>query len=775
MKKRVIRGFVCCLALAGAVSSLAATWTGGGADGYWSTGGNWGGSAPTPGVTTVLTFNGTTRTVNTNDFAAGSEFKSILFGADADDFTLNGELFTLGDGGGPSTIIDIRASTSSDPVLVINNDINMNEAIFTTIQNYTDTIVLNGLITNGYSYTATHTYNFQGGTVELNNPGNSFNRGIGLIGGCSLTTDDLKDSFVNSKIGAGSTIKLGNAGGGGTFVYNGAATATDRQIMIGGGTGSVGYTAGGTLENDGSGAIVFDNAEFNMTFDNTWAERTLTLGGSYDGSAGANVIGGAIADNDTATTGLVHIAVSDSVWQFEGTNTYTGDTTVDGTLTLADDARLTFVIGSSGVNNAVDGTGTVVFDGDFIFDLTAAGTNENDAWVIVDMGDLSATFGETFSVAGFTDAGDGLWTKDGYQFDENTGMLSLPVPGTVIYQDDFSGAAGPSTTSVPEVSPTGFEHKAFLTGIDGSGRLESTNAANSGSGYRVKLGSAPLTDNPSIDAVRLTVRMRAPTNDWIMIGFQEDNLNGLLDSNRNTGPMMQVNPSSVVLRGGWPQEENSYSQSFIGFFSPGDEVTLVMTYHIDTQTIDLSANAVTVTNGFVVEHQFPSGTSSDPVVYWLNSQIRFQPTAANGGGYIDSWKVEILPEVADSGYEGWAAGWGVYIGTETNDYDDDGLNNLWEYALGGDPTLNTDRGVSPVCGILNVGGVETFNYVYPQRSAADSGLTYSLEVTTDLVSGTWTNAGYSVQGTNVTGGTLDYVTNVTDTVDDQKFIRLIIE
>jgi hypothetical protein len=775
MKKRAMKGFVCCLALVGTVSSFAATWTGGGSDSYWSTGGNWGGTAPTPGVTTALVFDGLTRTVNTNDFPAGSEFLSIAFGADADDFTLNGAQIKLGNGGGPSTVIDIRASTSTDPVLVINNAIDMNEAILTTIQNYTDTIVFNGLITNGLSYVATHVYNFQGGIVELNNPGNSFNRGIGMIGGCTLTTDDLKDSFVNSKIGAGSAIKLGNAGSGGTFVYNGAAASTDRQLIIGGGTGSIAYTAGGTLNNNGSGAIVFDNAAFNMTFDNTWAERTLTLGGSYDGSAGANVVGGSIVDNDTSTTGLVHIVVSDSVWQFEGTNTYTGDTTVDGALTLADDARLTFVIGANGVNNAVDGTGTVVFNGDFIFDLTGAGTNENDAWLIVDKSGLSATFGSSFSVVGFSDAGDGLWTKDGYQFDEHTGVLSLIVPGTTIYQDDFSGTAGPSTTTVPEISPTGFEHNLFLTGLDGSGRLESTNVANSASGYRVKLGAAPLTDNPSIDAIRLTVRMRTPTNDWIMIGFQEDNLNALLDSNRNTGPMMQVNPSSVVLRSGWPQAENSYSPSFTGFFSPGDEITLVMTYHVDTQTMDLSANALTVTNGFVVEHQYPSGTNSDPVVYWLNSQIRYQQTAANGGGYIDSWKVEILPEVAGFGYEGWAADWGVYIGTETNDYDGDGLNNLSEYGLGGDPTDDTDQGVAPVCGVSNVGGTETFSYVHPQLSASDSGLTYSLELTTDLVSGTWTNAGYSVQGTNVTGGTLDYVTNLTDMVDSRKFIRLIIE
>jgi len=74
-----------------------------------------------------------------------------------------------------------------------------------------------------------------------------------------------------------------------------------------------------------------------------------------------------------------------------------------------------------------------------------------------------------------------------------------------------------------------------------------------------------------------------------------------------------------------------------------------------------------------------------------------------------------------------------------------------------------------------IGGTNWFGYVYPQLSNTNSGLSYFLELTTNLVSGIWTNSGYSVLGTNVTGGDLNFVTNITDTVDDQKFIRLIIE
>ncbi|MEA2069342.1 MAG: hypothetical protein U9P12_09085, partial [Verrucomicrobiota bacterium] len=335
-------------------------------------------------------------------------------------------------------------------------------------------------------------------------------------------------------------------------------------------------------------------------------------------------------------------------------------------------------------------------------------------------------------------AADGGTYIDSFQIE-----TTPAVAGTTIYQDDFSGAAtNVATTTVPEISPVGFEQRYFTTGLDGNGHLESTNPAQSGAGYRVKLGTDPLTDDTSIEAIRLTIHMRTPTNDWVMIGLQEGGANGLLTAANNAGPILQFNPTSVQLRGGtWGG--GTVTPGLYNFYSAGDEIVAEMTYHVDTQTMDLSIDSLVVTNGFVLNHEFPVGTPSDPVVYWLNSQLRFQPSAADGGAYIDSWQVEILPEVADSGYAGWAAGWGTDIGAETNDYDGDGLLNVYEYGLGGDPTNALDQGTSPESAIMNDGGTNWFGYVHPQLAVdQNSGLSYYLELNTDLVAGTWTNAGY---------------------------------
>ena len=127
------------------------------------------------------------------------------------------------------------------------------------------------------------------------------------------------------------------------------------------------------------------------------------------------------------------------------------------------------------------------------------------------------------------------------------------------------------------------------------------------------------------------------------------------------------------------------------------------------------------------------------------------------------------------GYAGWAATWGVDIGAEGDDPDADGLDNLYEYGLGGDPTNALDQGTSPEFAVVEDAGGDFFGYIYPQLSDPQSGLSYHLELNTDLATGSWVDAGYTVEGTNVTGSVLNFVTNTTDLAEDQKFIRLIIE
>jgi hypothetical protein len=126
--------------------------------------------------------------------------------------------------------------------------------------------------------------------------------------------------------------------------------------------------------------------------------------------------------------------------------TSTGST---GYFTLGATGGMLFDIDASGVNNSIYAAGSrpwvVDLDGAFTFDLTGPGTTVGDMWQIVDPsgGLLTATYGGTFDVVGFTaDAGGDLWTGNSggtsYQFSESTGVLSvltsavIPEPSTFL-------------------------------------------------------------------------------------------------------------------------------------------------------------------------------------------------------------------------------------------------------------------------------------------------------------------------------------------------------
>jgi len=141
---------------------------------------------------------------------------------------------------------------------------------------------------------------------------------------------------------------------------------------------------------------------------------------------------------------------------------------------------------------------------------------------------------------------------------------------------------------------------------------------------------------------------------------------------------------------------------------------------------------------------------------------------------FDNFNLSVMG-AGPSGYDAWAAKWGIDIGAKGDDYDGDGLSNLYEYGLGGNPTNPLDQGTAPEFSIVDSSGSNVFLYVHPQLSDPNSGLDYHLELVDDLTGGTWTNAGYAVVGTNITGSTLDFVTNAVDTVAGRKFISLVIE
>jgi hypothetical protein len=119
-----------------------------------------------------------------------------------------------------------------------------------------------------------------------------------------------------------------------------------------------------------------------------------------------------------------------------GANTFTGDielyNATQSIFELAAGANLNFTIGASGVNNRVFGAGIATFNGTFNIDLSGAGNTGGDSWTVVDTSTITETFGATFSIAGFTPLGGGIWVTSAngveYFFDQSSGVLNVPEP-----------------------------------------------------------------------------------------------------------------------------------------------------------------------------------------------------------------------------------------------------------------------------------------------------------------------------------------------------------
>jgi arylsulfatase A-like enzyme len=118
-------------------------------------------------------------------------------------------------------------------------------------------------------------------------------------------------------------------------------------------------------------------------------------------------------------------------------------------------------------------------------------------------------------------------------------------------------------------------------------------------------------------------------------------------------------------------------------------------------------------------------------------------------------------------FEEWAHDNSINKNTWGYDLDGDGLVNLAEFALGGDPADAASTG-HPV--IFESTG-STVRYVYPRRK--DALLTYWLETSSNLVSGAWSDSGYTeLPVTGTIDADFEAVTNEISTADDQTFIRL---
>ncbi|MCW1925338.1 hypothetical protein OKA05_22450 [Luteolibacter arcticus] len=476
---------VSAIALAAAGSSNAApcVWIGN-TDASWTTPDNWD-FTPVNGDDLIFNAAGTAGTTLNNDLTAVTvTLAGITFNAPAPAYLISGNAFTLSTGitnnsaefqtisdaitlsgattftapgGGGISLGAIRTAVGSSidlpaatPLTLAslnggpasNNRVNVTSAGNLTV---TGSFHVNNNVNGAASFTQT------AGTVTLGSAVDdvaTFGEGISIAFRAAATTQNtyfLQGGTLNVPnanlyvtVGGGArallNITSGTANLRGIGLSGTSATANGSILITGGrlnlganglvrgattaGTVTLGAgTVGALADWSSPAAMILNDAIAGVTFNTTdpvaAVARTITLSGVLSGAGALN------------TAGLGGLTLS-------GLNTYSGNTTVNGgTLTLADNARLTFVIGAtSGATNTLSGAGTVFLNGDFAIDTTAASALNSGSWTLENVPSLPGAYGTTFTVlSGFADAGGDKWTKtDGsklWTFDETTGVLTL--------------------------------------------------------------------------------------------------------------------------------------------------------------------------------------------------------------------------------------------------------------------------------------------------------------------------------------------------------------
>jgi autotransporter-associated beta strand protein len=193
-------------------------------------------------------------------------------------------------------------------------------------------------------------------------------------------------------------------------------------LSVTGGTLDLGGLSQQVASLDGGGSIINSKPD---------SAAVLTLNPASGSTTFSGVIGGG-----AGKLGLVKTGAGTQV--LVGANTYSGDTTVNGgSLVLAAGGGLRFVV-TNATSNRLTGGGSVTLDGTFSID-TSAVTSTTGTWSLVDVTNLTETFGANFGLAGFTRDVDGLtWTKTtsgkAWTFSKTTGELTLAAVPYTPYQ-----------------------------------------------------------------------------------------------------------------------------------------------------------------------------------------------------------------------------------------------------------------------------------------------------------------------------------------------------
>jgi hypothetical protein len=335
--------------------------------------------------------------------------------------------------------------------------------------------------------------------------------------------------------------------------------------------------------------------------------------------------------------------------------------------------------------------------------------------------------------------------------DVQFGVYEPDAPSTNVLIGFYGCNGGTNDYTAPGIEGVVFLDKAYQKNSNAGstdGTYGSTNGADIRlTGYEVRMGDDPVNNQRNAVGFKIVNKTGAP--------LQLDSISF------DYAPWWTEGPKDVILTYEW------------GNLSGVTQGTVVASA---SGLVNLGVN-----KGDYHDFDWSVAGLADTVLSG-GETAAFRLTATNASGIWSSGAFDNIAVMggaySGSGYDAWAGDYGL-TGGALGDDDNDGIDNLTEYAQDGDPTNGAVTGTLPMTGeaFADGGGTNWIEYIYVRRTTAGHGLTYTLEQCYNLPGHAWSNHADIVKvGESVPSGGFKYVTNNVPTDGKNlEFIRLNIE
>jgi autotransporter-associated beta strand protein len=485
--------------LAAGAGFQVVTWTGGGTDNNWQSAANWN---TTPVADDTLTFAGTTRLSNTNNYPANTSFRDLIFNSGAGAFTLAGNAVTLTGGvannGANTQTVNLPMTlapgahdiTTSSGALTLGGAISGNGGLAKTGTGTTRLVASNTY--NGGTTISGGTLGFastNGINTNLGTGSVTVNTGAILRAGYNVTSNQNISTTANAITLAGGTIHADDAnqhlsgainvstsGILGSTYNAGSSSAAERDkglaldgVVSGAGALTIQHSRIQTGQPHDTSFVAFSNNANTYSGTITINENT----GTNEGGVYLGVNGGTALQNATIATSAIpgtnlKFGSSPIVFKTGLGSAILGAISGSSPLVLTGYDQINHAYGSDAIaltvggNNAtttysgaISGSGSLVKAGTGILALTGANTyNGGTTLNGGTLGFANANGANTNLGAGSVTVNTGAILRAGYGVSSNqnisTTANAITLAGGSIYVDDanqhLSGAIHVSTS-----------------------------------------------------------------------------------------------------------------------------------------------------------------------------------------------------------------------------------------------------------------------------------------------------------------------------------------